>query len=289
MDVHASPAELPELRDFLGAFQVRFRRPEGRQALERYLTGLLTELPSKNCDTMAQAVPGTNEQRWQEFLTNMQWDAEDLNRQRVDKMIAEATLGDGVLVRDATGFPKQGKRSVGVARQYSGPMGKVGNGQIAVTCGDTDPQAMWPVAVRLSLPQAWAEDLERRGRTRVPDEVTFQTKPEMALARLDQARAWGVPHRGVVADADYGDNPHVLMGLETRQERYGVGVRADFRVRPQRKATSPSWRVDRLLQALPRWQWRTLRWRQGTKGWLRKQCVAGRCWRVTREGPRHAG
>jgi hypothetical protein len=76
MDVHASPAELPELQEFLGAFQVRFRRPEGREALERYLTGLLTELPNKNCDTLAQAVPGTSEQRLQEFLTHMQWDEE---------------------------------------------------------------------------------------------------------------------------------------------------------------------------------------------------------------------
>jgi SRSO17 transposase len=289
MDVHASPAELPELKDFLGAFQVRFRRPEGGQALERYLTGLLTELPNKNCDTMAQAVPGTSEQRLQEFLTNMQWDAEDLNHQRVAKMSAEATLSDGVLVLDDTGFPKQGQTSVGVARQYSGTLGKVGNCQIAVTCCYTDPQAMWPVAVRLYLPQAWAEALERRGKARVPDEVTFQTKPEIALALLDQARAWGVPHRCVVADADYGDNPHFLMGLEARQERYVVGVRADFRVSHQRKATSPSRRVDQLLQALPRWQWRTIRWRQGTKGWLRKKFVAMRCWRVTREGQRHVG
>ena len=235
MDVHASPDELPELKEFLGAFQVCFRRPEGAEALERYMTGLLTELPNKNCDTMAQAVPGTSEQRLQEFLTNMQWDAEDLNRQQVQKMIAEATLGDGVLVLDDTGFPKQGKASVGVARQYSGTLGKVGNCQIAVTCCYTDPQARWPVAVRLYLPQAWAEDPERRGKARVPDEVTFQTKPEIALALLDQARGWGVPHRCVVADADYGDNPNFLAGLEARQERYVVGVRADFRVSHQRR------------------------------------------------------
>src|ERR671919_1674578 len=100
MDVHASPAELPELQKFLASFEVRFRRPEGRAALERYTTGLLTEVPNKNCDTLAQAVPGTSEQRLQEFLTTMQWDAEDLNRQRVQKMLAEATRGDGVLVVD---------------------------------------------------------------------------------------------------------------------------------------------------------------------------------------------
>jgi hypothetical protein len=74
--VHASPAELTELQEFVGIFRVRFRRPEGREALERYTTGLLTELPNKNCDTIAQAVPGTSAQRLQEFLANMQWDAE---------------------------------------------------------------------------------------------------------------------------------------------------------------------------------------------------------------------
>jgi SRSO17 transposase len=289
MDVHASLAELPELKEFLGVFQIRFRRPEGAAALERYMTGLLTELPNKNCDTLAQAVPGTSEQRLQEFLTNMQWDEEDLNRQRVQKMVAEATLGDGVLVLDDTGFPKQGKASVGVARQYSGTLGKVGNCQIAVTCCYTDPQATWPVGVRLYLPQTWAEDLERRSKARVPAEVAFQTKPEIALTLLDQARAWGVPHRCVVADADYGDNPHFLAGLEARQERYVVGVRADFWVSHQRKARSPVRRVDQLLLALPRWQWRTIRWRQGTKGWLRKKFVAVRCWRLTSDGQRHVG
>jgi SRSO17 transposase len=219
MDVHASPAELPELQEFLGAFQRGFRRPEGAAALERYLTGLLTELPTKNGATLAQAVPRTSEQRLQECLTNRQWDEEDLTRQRGQKMLAEATWGDGVLVLDDTGFPKQGKASVGVARQDSGTLGKVGNGQIAVTCGDTDPQATWPVGVWWYLPQAWAEDLERRSKARVPAEVAFQTKPEIALARREQARAWGVPHRGVVADAAYGDNPHFLAGLEARQER----------------------------------------------------------------------
>src|SRR6266704_2792519 len=289
MDIHASPASLPELDEFLATFQVRFRRPEGEAALERYLTGLLTALPNKNCDTMAEAVPGTSAQRLQEFLTNMQWDEHDLNRQWVQKIMTEATLGDGVLVFDDTGFAKQGKASAGVARQYSGTLGKVGNCQIAVTCCYTDSHATWPVAVRLYLPKAWAEDPDRRGKTRVPDEVTFQTKPEIALTLLDQARAWGVPHRCVVADADYGDNPHFLAGLEARSERYVVGVRADFRVSGQRKATSPAARADQLLQALPRWQWRTIRWRQGTKGWLRKKFVAVRCWRTTRGGQRQVG
>jgi hypothetical protein len=159
--------------------------------LERYTTGLLTELPHKNGDTMAQAVPGTSAQRLQEVLTKMPWDAEDLNRQRVAKVVAEATTGDGVLVVDETGFPKQGAASVGVARPDSGTLGQVGHCQVAVTCCETDPQATWPVAVRLYLSHAWAQAPARRQQARGPPAVPFQTKPEMALALLDQARAWG--------------------------------------------------------------------------------------------------
>lgn len=167
---------------------------------------------------------------------------------------------------DDTGFPQQGKSSVGVARPYSGTLGKVSHCQIAVTCGNSDPQASWPVAVRMYVLKGWAEDTHRRQKARVPAEMTLQTKPEIALLLLEQARAWGVPHRGVVADADDGDNATFLAGLESRPERYVVGVRAAFRVRQQRRATSPVQRPDHLLRALPRWQWRTVRWRQGSTG-----------------------
>src|SRR6266704_3309437 len=289
MDVHASPAVLPELEEFLATFQVRFRRPEGEEALERYLTGLLTALPNKNCDTMAEAVPGTSEQRLQEFLTNMQGDEQDLNRQRVEKMIAEATAGQGVLIVDETGFAKQGKASVGVARQYSGTLGKVGNCQVAVTCCYSDPQARWPVAVRVSLPQEWTDAPERLRRARVPADVAFQTKPQRALALLDQARAWGVPHRCVVAEADSGDNPQFLAGLATRNARYVVAVRSDLQVRPKCRDAPHTQRVDQVLSAVPRRQWRTIRWRHGSKGWLRKKFVAVRGWRITAEGEAHIG
>ena len=249
MDVHASPDLLSELDAFLSTFKVRFRRAEAKAALERYLTGLLTELPNKNGDTMAQAVPGTHEQRLQGFLTTMNWDEEELNRQRVKKMIADATIGHGVLIFDDTGFAKQGKASVGVARQYCGTLGKVGNCQVAVTCCYSDPQASWPVAVRLYLPEAWTADPARLKRARVPADVTFQTKPQIALSLLDQARAWGVPHRCLVADADYGDNPNFLAGLQERHERYVVAVRCDFPVRPKHCGTPASQRAEQVLAA----------------------------------------
>ena len=287
MDVHASPETLGELQQFLDHFQVRFRRPEAKASLERYTTGLLTELPNKNCDTIAQAVPGTGEQRLQGFLTTMDWDEGDLNRQQVQFMVSTATLGEGVLLLDDTGFAKQGKASVGVARQYSGTLGKVGNCQVAVTCCYSDSRATWPVGVRLYLPESWTQDPERCHKAGIPPEVGFQTKPEIALALVDQARAWGVPYRCVVADADYGDNPNFLAGLEERDEAYVVGVRADFRVHLEKRRRGQ--RADRVLASLRRSQWRTIRWRQGSKGWLRKKFLALRCWRRSGDGKMKEG
>ena len=86
----------PDLAEFLRPFRVQFTRSEGPHALERYLTGLLTELPNKNCDTLAQAVPGTSEQQLQGLLTTTAWDEGDLNRQRVQKMVQLPGEGDGV-------------------------------------------------------------------------------------------------------------------------------------------------------------------------------------------------
>ena len=114
---------MPELAEFLAPFEVHFVQRPSAQSLERYVTGLLTEHPVKNSDTLARVVPATSEQRLQSLLTDMAWDQEDLNRQRVRRMLALPTEGDAVLVFDDTGFAKQGARSVGVQRQYSGTLG----------------------------------------------------------------------------------------------------------------------------------------------------------------------
>src|ERR1700740_2437012 len=124
---HAPAAVLPELDEFLRPFRVHFCRSEGGHSLDRYLTGLLTEHPNKNCDTIAQVVPGTSQQRLHNLLTGIAWDHDDLNDQRVRTLAGLPSEGDAVLVFDDTGFAKQGNASVGVQRQYSGTLGKTGN------------------------------------------------------------------------------------------------------------------------------------------------------------------
>src|SRR5262245_34826311 len=105
---------MPELAAFLQPFHVQFARREAPPALERCRTGLLAELPSKACQTIADNIPGTSEQRLQGLLTAMAWDHDDLSRQRVERMLALPSERDGVLIFDDTGFAKQGKSSVGV-------------------------------------------------------------------------------------------------------------------------------------------------------------------------------
>src|SRR5713101_8610249 len=243
----APGAPMPALEEFLRPFHVHFARSEGPHALERYLTGLFTEHPNKNCDTIASVVPDTSEQSLQGLLTNMIWDHDDLNRQRVQRLMQLPAEGDAVLVFDDTGFAKQGKGSVGVARQYSGTLGKTGNCQVAVNCHYTERTLAWPVATRLYLPESWAADAARRKTVQVPLEIRFQTKAEIALALLDQANAWGVKHAAVVADADYGDNPAFLNGLDMRGERCVANVRANFTVATARRASVSGQRADELL------------------------------------------
>jgi SRSO17 transposase len=286
--VPLAPAEpMPALNEFLRPFHVHFARSEATHALERYLTGMFTEHPNKNCDTIAQVVPNTSEQSLQGLLTAMLWDQDDLNQQRVKELLSLPTEGDAALIFDDTGFAKQGKSSVGVARQYSGTLGKVGNCQVTVNCHYAERTIAWPVATRLYLPKEWTDDAARLKKAKVPKNVRFQTKPEIALDLLDQADKMGVPYACVVADADYGDNPNFLAGLEKRHKRYVLAVRKDFPVTLTNGG--PAERAEAVLAALPARRWRTIRWREGSKGWLRARFTALRCWRVTSAGTRVAG
>lgn len=285
------------------------RRLESRESVERYVTGLLTDLPRKNADAIAAAVAGTSTERLQHLLTDAEWDPLALDEARVRGLVEISPTG-GVLVLDDTGLAKQGKHSVGVSRQYSGTLGKIGNCQIVVSAeymgGSAAESAPlhWPVGAQVYLPAAWASDADRRRRAHVPDEVTFQTKWEIALALVDRAADWGVPFGVVVADAGYGDNPKFLDGLEERAVPYVCGVERSFGIRlpaeieaaaatpaeaPRRRGkgrpklprSAPLHTVDAVATALAEDAWRTVAWRDGTKGTLRKQFVAVRVHRAT--------
>ena len=302
----ASAEPLPELADFLEPFAPVFRRGASRRSLERYVTGLLTDLPRKNCDTIAAAVAGTSAERLQHLLTDAEWDPEELDAARVRHLASRSPAG--VLVLDNTDLPKQGGSSAGVARQYSGSMGKVANCQAVVSAeyvadepGSRAP-LHWPVAARLYLPEGWAGDPERKERARVPEGVGFRTKHEIALELVDEARGWGVPFGYAVADAGYGDNHDFLRGLEGRGVPYVCAVESTFGVRlpeearaaagagpppyggvgrPPNPRPAPLYTAGAAVASLPEDAWRTVTWRKGAKGDLSKRAVAVRAHRAT--------
>jgi SRSO17 transposase len=280
MVLKASTEPLPALAEFLAPFAHHFVRSEGREDLERYSTGLLSDLPHKNGDTIAAAIPGTNAQRLQELLTRINWDDQAFNAQRVQWMCQQVRQGPGALLIDDTGFAKQGRSSVGVSRQYSGTLGKVGNCQVAVTTVYADAGGSWPVGVRLYLPKQWTDDPARCARAGVPAEIVFQTKPQIALAMVDQADQWAVPYKVVVADAGYGGDNTFLAGLEERGKRYAVAVPCDFPVEVFGQRQQGGQRADVVLKEQPRTTWTTIPWREGSNGWLRKKFFAVRAYRL---------
>jgi SRSO17 transposase len=133
---------------------------------------------------------------------------------------------------------------------------------------------------RLYLPKEWTDDPQRMQEAGVPEDTKFQTKPEIALALLDEANRIGIPHEAVVTDASYGGNDTYLSGLEGRKEHYVNGVPCDFPVMLAEDLEASIQRADAVMHQIPRREWDTIRWREGTKGWLRRKFVAVRAYRT---------
>jgi len=282
-------------REYVERLTVALGHADRREPMRAYLTGLCLPGERKSIEPMAARVDPRHvrarHQSMHHFVANAPWDGAALLRVARDWVLAPMARHGPVAawIVDDTAYPKKGRHSVGVARQYSGTLGKVANCQIAVNCHYAERTVAWPVATRLYLSKAWCADAARRQATQVPEALTFQTKAAIGLDLIDQANTWGVRHACVVADAAYGDDPVFLNGLEGRRERYVVAVRANFSVVQSRQATPEVERVDALLATLPRWQWQTIRWREGSQGWLRAKFVGMRCWRVDGDGTRHVG
>jgi SRSO17 transposase len=181
---------------------------------------------------------------------------------------------------------------VGVARQYSGTLGKIGNCQVAVSLNYATNDGCFPVNFELYLPETWAADAERRQKTGIPADITFRTKWQIALDLVDQARQWGLPDSVIIADAAYGTVTDFRRALEERQLTYVVGITPELTVwtepvtastlpysgrgRPRtwRRSLPPPIKVGELARSLPEDAWRAITWRQGTKGALSSRFAA---------------
>src|SRR5215204_7339768 len=170
-----------------------------------YLHGLLLDGERKSIEPLSRRVPGGNEQNLQQFINQSPWDPTPILTAYRARMAATFACTDGVVVIDDTGFPKQGKQSVGVARQYSGTLGKTANCQVATSLHEVCTEGAAVLNWRLYLPESWANEPQRLADAGVPKEVKFRKKWELALEMIDQARGWELTDRIIVADAGYGD------------------------------------------------------------------------------------
>jgi SRSO17 transposase len=293
---------LARLDEYASQFMADFGLIIRRYWAGVYLQGLMLDGERKSIQPLAQRVyvpgwHGDTMQALQQFVNQSPWDEQAVLR--TYRRLLAASLADavGVIVIDDTGFAKKGRHSAGVARQYSGTLGKTDNCQVAVSLHYAAPRGDYPLAVRLFLPETWTGQPERMQAVRVPAEMQVAcTKGEIALQLLDQVRAEGLAHQAVVADAGYGLSVEFRRGLEDRHEQYVVGIAgkeavfsqppswtvgpATQRGRPPTRRyvaadTSQPVVVKQLAETLER---TPLSWRQGTKGPLHAEFAWVRVW-----------
>ena len=194
-----------------------------------YLRGLLEDGKRKSLEPMVSRLGGEADyQSMQQFLTDSPWDPALVVRAVAERVCPEIEVEAWVL--DDTGFPKQGKRSPGVKRQYSGTLGKTGNCQVGVSVHAVGTEGTAPLGWALYLPEEWCSDEERRRQAKIPDEVTFKTKPELGHELIERAAGWEVPKAPVLGDAAYGDNTELRKRLRASETEYVFSVCAETTV-----------------------------------------------------------
>ena len=271
--------------------------------LKNYCMGLLLPGERKSVEPMAARLDPANVQPMRQCLHHLvakaPWSDEAMLEQ-VRGQVLPAMQKPGPVVAwivDDTGFPKKGKHSVGVTRQYCGQVGKQENCRVAVSLSVATWSSSLPVAWRLYLPKEWAEDSERRRKAEVPEEIEFQTKPEIAMDQIRAMVGANVARGVVLADGAYGINTEFRQGLTELKLQYVVGVQSSITVwepgkqplpakprgkmgRPprllQRSAEQQPIAAKQLAMSLPSAAFREITWREGTERKLRSRFTAVR-------------
>ena len=267
--------------------------------LRDYCTGLMMPCERKSVEPMAAVTApertAAQHQSLLHFVGEGGWPDEAVLA-KVQTMVLPVMKRQGAIaawIIDDTAFPKKGTHSVGVARQYCGQLGKQDNCQVAVSLSLANAYASLPVAYRLYLPQAWASDAARRKKAGVPAEVTFKTKPEIALDQIRAACTAGLPRGVVLLDAGYGNHSDLRSALTALELSYVAGILSNTTVwalgtgplppkpyvpgrgRPtkqlRRDARHQPVKVKDLAFSLPARAWRTITWREGTNVPLRSR------------------
>lgn len=272
--------------------------------LKNYCTGLLLPGERKSVEPMAARLAPDDVRRMHQslhhFVADAPWnDKEMLAQVRQEVLPTMQEHGPVVAwIVDDTGFPKQGKYSVGVARQYCGQLGKQDNCQAAVSLSVSTWNASLPIAWQLYLPEVWCQDSERCQQAGVPKEIEFQTKPEIALQQIRQAVEQKVPVGIVLTDAGYGNGMSFRTGVTQLGLQYAVGIESSTTVwepgqsplpvpspkpgrgappkRLQRNADHQPISVKQLALDLPPAAWKDVAWRQGSQEKLRSRFAAVR-------------
>jgi SRSO17 transposase len=235
---------LQRLEAFIDQAAERLGHPARKAPFVEYVCGLLGGADRKNMERICaevspELVRGTAAyQRLHHFISESAWSDRELRRYAtryaVDAMEAHANVQAWII--DDTGIPKQGNHSVGVQRQYSGTLGKVDNCQVAVSLTLATEHHHAPVDFELYLPTSWTENPARRAQTKIPDSVSFKTKPQLALEMLRRAVEDDLPRGTVLADEAYGNDSAFRLGVRSLGLHYAVAVGAKTKI----------WKVDKL-------------------------------------------
>jgi SRSO17 transposase len=271
--------------------------------LKMYCAGLLLPGERKSVEPMAARLAPDNVRRMHQSLHHVVADApwsDEAVLAQVRSYALTAMRQQGPVqawIVDDTGFPKKGRHSVGVARQYCGQVGKQENCRVAVSLSVSTNQASLPIAWRLYLPQEWADDQARRKQAGIPEEIQWETKPAIALQQIRAAVEQGVPRAPVLADAAYGTDTQFREAMSKLGLPYVVGIMSSVSVCKPGEAplSKPKWRgigrpskllrresrhqpiaVKALAHSLPASAWKTVTWRQGAKQGLSSRFAAVR-------------